>query len=222
MKSIGLLGGTFNPIHYGHLRPALEALEAYDLEKILLIPSSVPPHKAWAADPQDRLAMTELAAANRTEFEVSDVELKREGPSYTIDTIGHFKSGLPRDTRLYFLVGLDAFLEIDTWKHYKHLMEAVPFIVMARPGPKQAQMVKAVGSVLRERISDQYQLDQYQLESENRTYIHPEKPRVHVLKATLMDISATQIREQVKNGRSITFLLPEKVEEYINEKGLYK
>ncbi len=217
MKSIGLLGGTFNPIHYGHLRPALEALEAYDLEKILLIPSSVPPHKAWAADPQDRLAMTELAAANRTEFEVSDVELKREGPSYTIDTIGHFKSGLPRDTRLYFLVGLDAFLEIDTWKHYKHLMEAVPFIVMARPGPKQAQMVKAVGSVLRERISDQYRL-----ESENRTYIHPEKPQVHLLESTLMDISATQIRELVKMGRSTAFLLPRKVEEYIKQKGLYR
>ncbi|HSM73080.1 MAG TPA: nicotinate (nicotinamide) nucleotide adenylyltransferase, partial [Desulfobacterales bacterium] len=118
MNRIGLFGGTFNPIHLGHLRSAQEVLEAFDLQRILLIPSALPPHKEpeFLANAADRLAMIRQATLGHTGLSVSDVEITRPGPSYTIDTVRFFKRSLPADTRLFLVVGLDAFLEIDSWK----------------------------------------------------------------------------------------------------------
>ena len=140
MKRIGLFGGTFNPIHRGHLQVIQEVMEAFSLDQIKLIPAALPPHKesGGVADAQDRLQMIRLAVANYPALTqtvtVSDVELKRPGPSYTIDTVRYFMQVLSENSRLFFILGLDAFHEIDTWKSYLDLFELVPFIVMARPG----------------------------------------------------------------------------------------
>ena len=134
---IGLFGGTFNPIHYGHLRAALEVKEGFPLDECCFIPVAIPPHKTSGsmANSADRLEMLRLAISGREGFTVSDVELKRPGTSYSIDTVNQLKSNLGPDTELFLMLGLDAFLEIDTWKSYKALLHAIPFIVMARPNP---------------------------------------------------------------------------------------
>ena len=134
---IGLFGGTFNPIHYGHLRAAMEVCEGFDLENIYFIPSSLPPHKNIqdVASGADRLEMTRLALGGNPKFILSDVELKRPGLSYSIDTVKHFKRSLKTDVDLFLVMGVDAFLEIDTWKSFNHLFRMIPMIIMTRPLP---------------------------------------------------------------------------------------
>ena len=133
---IGLFGGTFNPVHEGHLRIALEVKAAFRLDKIHLIPSFLPPHKkpAGVASAEYRLEMIRLSLGDRTGLTVSEVELKRSGPSYTIDTVRNFLSARPDNMKLYLIMGLDAFLEIDSWKSHQDIFRLVPIIVMARPG----------------------------------------------------------------------------------------
>ncbi len=225
MKRIGLFGGTFNPIHRGHLQVIQEVKEAFELDQIKLIPAALPPHKEprGVADAQDRLQMIRLAVANypalMQSVVVSDVELKRPGPSYTIDTIRYFMQVLPENTGHYFILGLDAFHEIDTWKSYPELFELVPFIVMARPGVYRHDrdlMWKILEKYIKSRISDAYRF------SVSRScYVHAEKQPIFAFDATPVEISSTQIRESIKNRRSITSLVPEKVEDFIKTKGLY-
>ncbi len=218
---IGLFGGTFDPIHHGHLRAALEVKEGFALDKIYLIPAAIPPHKASGgiAGAKDRLEMIRLAVSGYSDFTVSDIELKRSGPSYTIDTVNHFKSILPEDTRLYLIVGLDAFLEIDTWKSYNDLFLLVSFIVMARPGAGYSSGItkwKTYEDYIKSRISHGYEFSVTQ-----SCYVHEEKQPVFIFDVSLLDISSTKIRELVKKGSSIKFLVPEKVEDFIKTKGLY-
>ncbi len=136
VKRIGIFGGTFNPIHMGHLRTVWEVHCGFGLDETILIPSAAPPHKPaeGVIDAGDRLEMVRLAISGYDEFTVSDVELKRPGPSYTIDTVRHFKSVYPEDADFHLIIGLDAILEIDTWKSYRDIFRLIPFIVMMR-GP---------------------------------------------------------------------------------------
>ncbi len=221
---IGLFGGTFNPIHFGHLRTVREVQEGFDLDEVYLIPSALPPHKApeSVADAQDRLEMTRLAVSDCTDIRVSDVELRRSGPSYTIDTVRHFKSVISPETELFFILGIDAFLEIDYWKSYEALFRLIPFIVMARPGARGTSPTylrtswKILEDHLNTRISQKYEF------SESRMgYIHPEKQPVHFFNVTLLDISATKIRGLIREGKTIQFLVPEQVEHFIKTKGLF-
>jgi len=159
---IGLFGGTFNPIHLGHIQVVHEVQEGFALERIILIPSALPPHKepGGVADARDRMEMIRLAIADYQNFTVSDVELKRSGPSYTIDTVRHFKAALPEDYALYLILGLDAFLEIDTWKSYTDLFLMVPFIVMARTDAGDSDTVlrwQTLEAYLKSRITEGYQ-----------------------------------------------------------------
>ncbi len=133
---IGLFGGTFNPVHFGHLRAALEVREGFGLKQVVLIPAAVPPHKerGGVAAAADRGAMLTLAVEGCSALAVSDVETRRPGPSYTIDTVRHFRCSLPADTEILLVVGLDAFLEIDSWKSFRELLGLVPVIVLSRPG----------------------------------------------------------------------------------------
>ncbi len=221
MKRIGLFGGTFNPIHLGHLRAALEVKEAFSLDKNYLIPSAIPPHKntTGLVKVADRLTMIQLAVSDYSDFAVSDIELKRSGPSYTVDTVNYFKSILPKDTQLYLIVGLDAFLEIDTWKSYIKLFEIIPMIVMARPNTKHsdtARQWQILEKFLKSRISAGYVFS-----TSRSGYVHDEKQPIFVHNVTLLDISSSTIRKLIKGGRSIKFLVPEKVENYIKTKGLY-
>lgn len=218
---IGLLGGTFNPVHLGHLRAAQEVKEAFDLDQIVLIPSAVPPHKnsEGVADAADRIEMLHLAIENQPDFVISDVEFKRQGPSYTIDTIRYFRSRLPETTEFYFILGEDAFLELETWKSYVELLKLVPFIVMARPGKwgeNHSKRWAILEAYLKSRISKEYKIS-----APNSCFVHPTMQPVYIIASTALDISSTQIRALVKNGKSIKYLVPDKVEEYIKSKGLY-
>ena len=221
MKHIGLFGGTFNPIHLGHVRVIREVKSGFDLDEILIIPTALPPHKKSekVVDAKDRLKMIRLAFLNEPDYVISDVELKRSGPSYTIDTVRYFTSRMPESTRLYLIMGLDAFLEIDTWKSYKELFLLIPFIVMFRTlGAKDPRTSgsESVGYYLRTRISKGYTFSASQ-----STYIHDNKQPVFVFDVSPVNISSTRIREYIKKGISIKHLVPEIIEDFIKTKGLY-
>ena len=225
LKRTGLFGGTFNPIHWGHLKTVQEVKNAFNLSQVLLIPAALPPHKASkaVANAEDRIHMIRLALAGDSElmeaFTVSDVELTRSGPSYTIDTVRHFKRILSNEIELYFIMGLDAFFEIDTWKSYRTLFRLVPFVVMIRPdgsGQDYGLMLKRLEDYLKERISDNYRYSESQA-----GYTHEENPTIFVCRVKPIDISSTQIRECIRKGLSITALVPENVEDFIKTKGLY-
>ncbi|UCE56223.1 MAG: nicotinate (nicotinamide) nucleotide adenylyltransferase [Desulfobacterales bacterium] len=218
---IGLFGGTFNPIHLGHLRATIEVKEGFNLDKIFLIPAALPPHKMPGSliNADDRLEMINMAISGLTGISVSDVELNRSGPSYTIDTVHHFKRSFSKDTQIYLIMGLDAFLEIDTWKSYEELLEQIAFIVIARPNqgyPDARLGWKILDDYLKANISEDYDF------SESRScYDLADSQPIHIFDVTALDISSSKIRELVNKGRSIEFLVPRRVVEFIKSKGLY-
>ena len=211
---LGLLGGTFNPIHIGHLRAAVEVREAFNLDKLLLIPSANPPHKSvdHVADAEDRLEMVRLAIKGVPSLEASDVELARPGPSYTIETLRYFQAKYGHGSDIHFIVGQDAFSEITTWKSYKALFSTAHFIVMTRPGSK----LSSIEHFIHTHISELYQYDP----ALNR-YTHPEWCTIFCIDITHIDVSASEIRDRIRHGRPIRFLVPDTVEAFIVEKGLY-
>lgn len=218
---IGLFGGTFNPIHFGHLRAALEVKEGFGLAQVLLIPAAVPPHKdrGALAAAADRLRMIELAAEGEPGIVASDVEIRRGGPSYTIDTVRHFRSELPAGAAIYLIAGLDAFLEIDTWKSFRELLALVPVIVISRPDASERSAGsdrEAVEGLFRSKISSRCTL------SEDPAGFSAEGVRgVTLFPVTALDVSSSRIRDLAAAGRSLRFLVPEKVRHYIQAKGLY-
>ena len=219
---LGLFGGTFNPIHMGHVRAALKVKKEFGLDKINFIPASIPPHKEMEGmlDASDRFQMTRLAVESYPGFSVSDIELKRSGPSYTIDTVFHFKSVLAEDTELYLMMGFDAFLEINTWKSYQDLFLLIPLIVVARTDPDGGLTNlnrKRVEEYLRFRISKGYHYSPSQA-----GYIHKNKQPVFIFDITPVNIASTKIRQLVKKGISIRHMVPDKVKDYIISKGLYR
>jgi len=218
---IGLFGGTFNPVHIGHLRAALEVKEGFELDEVILIPAALPPHKipGEVAEAADRLQMLNLALEESSHFQLSDVELKRAGPSYTIDTVEHFKQTLPDQSRIYLIMGMDAFLEIDTWKSYDELLVQIPFIVINRPksgcGFNDCGW-ESMENYLKSKISKDFVFS----ESQN-CYRAKNKQPIYVFTVTGLDISSTRVRDLIGAGRSIRYLVPQKVAEFINSKGLY-
>jgi len=212
---LGLFGGSFNPIHLGHLRAAVEVREAFNLDRLLLIPSAHPPHKERRdmAEAIDRLKMVDLAVQNVPFLEACNIELTRPAPSYTIDTLRYFHNHSDPRSAIYFVVGIDAFSEINTWKSYRELLATAHFIVMTRPGPR----VKNLQGFIHTNISSQYEY-----RPESNEYRHPQWYSIFCFDITHLDISATQIREKVRLGRSIRFLVPDAVEYFIMKKGLYK
>jgi nicotinate-nucleotide adenylyltransferase len=218
---IGLFGGTFNPIHYGHLRAAKEVCEGFDLENLYFIPSALPPHKdiQEVASVGDRLEMTRLAIAGNPEFILSDVELKRPGLSYTIDTVKHFKDSLNTDVDLFLVMGADAFFEIDTWKSFKQLFRMLPMIIMTRPLPDDRPRNLDWGNMtgfIQKKI-----FDAYQFSAKDSCYRHDRRHPVYRFNISMLDISGTKIRQLVRQDQSIRFLVPESVENYIYERGIY-
>ena len=217
----GLFGGTFNPIHLGHIQIALKVSRTFALDKILFIPSALPPHKApgEVVNVTDRLEMIRQALIPYPSFEISDVELKRPGPSYTIDTVRYFKRVINEDSTIFLLLGLDAFLDIDTWKSYADLFLLVPFIVIMRTCETVNGTVdgrKTIADYLAAKVSDDYQY------SVSRScFSHQEKQPIFVLNITPIDISSTEIRKLIHQGDSIKQMVPDVVEHFINRKGLY-
>jgi nicotinate-nucleotide adenylyltransferase len=218
---IGLFGGTFNPIHHGHLRAVLEVKEGFPLDECYLIPVAIPPHKTTddMASGDNRLEMIREAVSGHSGLSACDVELNRSGPSYTIDTVKYLKKSLPEDTLLFLILGIDAFLEIDTWNSYRELLQTIPFIVIARPDNEscnETEHWQTLKEFLKTKISADY------CYSESKAcFSHHQLQPVFNYSVTMLDISSSKIREMIRNGCSVRFLVPDKVEALINSKGLY-
>jgi nicotinate-nucleotide adenylyltransferase len=218
---IGLFGGTFNPVHIGHLRAALEVVEKFPLDECYLVPAAIPPHKAALdmVDANIRYDMIRRAVAGQAVFTVSEIELKRPGPSYTVDTVRLFRDTFSDTARLYLIVGLDAFLELDTWKSYRTLLKSVAFIVMSRPErglERSSERWQALNDFLCHGISEQYTGSEERL-----VFSHPQLMPIHVLDITMLDISSSKIRELIRNGYSVRYLLPAEVLDIVHSRGLY-
>ena len=220
-QRIGLFGGTFDPIHCGHLEVAEAARQHFGLDQICLVPAAHPPHKrAFTAIAADRIAMVRLAAAHRPGFSVSTVELERQGPSYSIDTILQMKSSSPPGTELAFLLGYDAFLELHTWRSYNSIVEEVPLILLARGRYCSRDVNRAIATL--ERYIDRYLPAGYRWDAAGACFVHPEARTIHFFDGPRLDISATEIRRLIGKGLSARALLPAAVADYIDRKGLYQ
>jgi nicotinate-nucleotide adenylyltransferase len=218
---IGLFGGTYNPIHFGHLRVATEVREAFDLDRIVLIPAARPPHKPSddLIPSADRLHMLHLAVDRDPDMEISEVELRRKGPSYTVDTLAHFQSGLDSNSRLFLIMGLDAVLEIDTWKSYRRLLASVPVIIISRPDPLYRSVTdgwQRLEHYLKTVVSPGYAFS-----DADQAFIAGGMAPIYILTVSALDISSTRIRKRVQSGLSIRYLVPDSVAGYIAAKGLY-
>ena len=218
---IGLFGGTFNPVHLGHLRAAVEVRQGFELDEIFLIPAALPPHKVpgEVAASADRLDMLNLALGADSGLKVSNVELNRSGPSYTIDTVQHFKQTLPAQSRLFLIMGLDAFLEIDTWKSYRKLLTQIPLIVINRLNAGD-RMSGVPWKVMDDYIAVKLSAD-YSYSASRSAYLASGQQPIYVFEVTALDISSTRIRRAISQDQSINFLVPPKVAEYIRTKGIY-
>ena len=195
---IGILGGTFDPIHYAHLATVEFIRGKYNLDKIIFIPSGNPPHKFWnITDKYDRYEMVVLATVKNENFVVSDMEIQKVGKTYTIDTLRELKKIYPT-CELYFITGADAICDIEAWKDVEENFKLATFIAATRPG---ISLLRAQDYI--EKLEKKY----------NAKIINVYVPS--------LDISSTYIRDQLNQGKSVRYLIPENVETYIKEKGLY-
>jgi nicotinate-nucleotide adenylyltransferase len=225
MERLGIFGGTFNPIHFGHLRVAVEVRELFSLDSILFIPSAQPPHKNLSniANPKDRHYMTQLAIQSYPFFQLSSIELEREGLSYTIDTIKSLQQQYTPNIQFFYMIGIDAFLAIHTWKNFQNLFNEIPFIVMSRPVNEDNNIacMSIANNSLIDYIHTTISKD-YAHNNENKCFNHPNKQPLYYCQVTSLDISASKIRRLVKMNQSIHFLLPDNVIHYMTHKQLYK
>ncbi|MBI1912605.1 MAG: nicotinate-nucleotide adenylyltransferase [Deltaproteobacteria bacterium] len=211
---IAVIGGTFNPIHYGHLRIAEEAREALGLDKVAFMPTYITPHKAdeTLSSPLTRLEMVKLAIKDNPCFVASDLEVKRGGRSYTIETVTELKDNLP-DTEISLIIGNDSFNDITSWYRYEELFRLVSFIVIPRPG----YPIKSPDEALPVELAKNFWYD-----SKTDSYRNSNGNTITYLDTTLLDISSSDIRKRVRAGRSIKYLVPDIIIEYIAKLGLYK
>ena len=215
MKKIGLFGGTFNPIHLGHLRAAEEICDAFALDRMIFIPSSYPPHKKKEGILASHLRaeMVRLAVSDNPRFSLSEAELDRPGKSYSVETIEYFRRELGTGTQLYFVVGLDAFLEINGWKEYASLFGLCHFVVMTRPGWEK--------KLSREHLPVEL-ADEFCYDTQKGGYAHTAGFLVYPAEITGLDISSTRIREFLGKGNSVRYLVPPAVEAFIQTNRLYQ
>ena len=207
--TLGVLGGTFDPIHLGHVAAAAAAQHALALDSILLLPSRIPPHRVdpVTASGDDRLTMAQLAAADRPGWSASRIELDREGPSYTYDTLLHLKQSA--EWQIFFIIGTDAFAEIATWSRYPAVLDLANFVVVSRPG--------ITLDSLRDRVPSAFPT----------TAIGPggrdvsAKTRVILVEANTPNVSSTDIRRRARAGEDLAGLVPDSVARYIRTHRLY-
>lgn len=197
MGKIGLFGGTFDPIHMGHIKLAECVLKEFGLDEIIFIPAGNPPHKSTTGmtDKKHRLKMVKIAIKDNDYFSVSDYEVNNESPNYSYITISHFKE-IYADHEIFFIVGGDSFRDFPDWKNYRTLISLCTFIVVSRPG-----------------IEDLEYFDKFSGDEK--------PPRVFFLKDFSCDISSTEIRDKLHKGDKIEGLVPHFVEQYINSNELY-
>lgn len=200
MKRKGIFGGTFDPIHNGHLHIAYEALYKLGLDKVIFIPSGNPPHKTdkIVTDAQLRFTLVKETIENEKKFQVSDYEIKKKNLSYTYETLNFFNSLQP-ETEWYFITGVDCLMEIDTWKNVHQILSQCKFVVFNRPG-----------------------YNKQDIESQKRKIEEKYDKKIIFLDIPILEISSTQIREKIKKGESVSYLIPEKVNYLLNKMELYR
>ncbi len=200
MDLFGILGGTFDPIHFGHLVLAEKAREAFRLQKVIFVPAAVPPHKIGevSTSAENRLKMTELAIAENPYFQVSAVELERDGPSYTVDTVRQLKHLYP-GMEPALILGFDSLLELHSWKDYQAILGEAKIITALRPGYP----------ILKDK-------------ADWPAFLHPYRERILFLEAPLLDISSTWLRVELMYEHSIRYLVPDRVREFIHLNHIYQ
>jgi nicotinate-nucleotide adenylyltransferase len=217
MSRIGILGGTFNPVHVGHLMVAEDVRGLFALNRVIFVSSSVPPHKdnKGILTPEHRHRMLSLAVEGNPHFGVSSVELDRGGKSYSVDTVAHFRGIYGPESSIYFIVGIDAFVELPTWHDVSKLFPLCKFIVVTRTGTNLTEsalsFLNDFGKIRVERVSRKETLD-----------LTEENIGVYLVESIRVDISSSDIRASVRAERSIRYLVPQKVEEYIHKKDLFR
>jgi nicotinate-nucleotide adenylyltransferase len=212
---IGIFGGTFNPIHLGHLRAAEEVREAERLDEVRFVPAALPPHKeaATLVTAAHRLRMVELAVAGVPGFRVSAVELERGGVSYSVDTLRVVRAEVGEAARIVFVVGYDAFRDFHTWKEHATIFSLCDVVVVSRPPSPPTLVREEIPLAARET---------FWYDSNSEVFRHPSGHVLKLQRITALDISAASIRTRVAAGRSIRFLVPVAVAEYIAHHRLYR
>ncbi|MGB3975793.1 MAG: nicotinate-nucleotide adenylyltransferase [bacterium] len=217
---IGVCGGTFDPIHMGHMIMGEEACDILGLQSILYIPAKIPPHKRGISitPAEHRLAMVKLAVQDNRKFCASDLELMREGPSYTVQTLEYLRDSNPCD-EFYFIMGQDAFLEIETWHRFQDVFDLCRLVIVTRPGSPEVA-VEHFGAIVRNLIvndsvllKDNWEAGRFLLQKAWRMCFLP-IPALHV--------SSSEIRRRIREGRSIQYMVPATVRDYIVDNNLYK
>ena len=198
---IGIMGGTFDPIHYGHLAAAEAARIEFGLCKVIFMPAGNPPHKQSQAisDAEHRYRMTALATSSNSGFEVSRLEVDKAGITYTFDTMKELRNIYGEAPAIYFITGADAVLELLTWYKLGELLTLCKFIAVTRPGFDICKLEQKIAE-----ITSKYDGE------------------IICLEVPLLEISSTDIRERIRSGKPVKYLLPEEVEAYIHKNGLYK
>jgi len=201
LSRIGIMGGTFDPIHYGHLAAAEAARVEFGLSKVIFIPAGSPPHKQSQkiSDAEHRYSMTALATSSNSGFEVSRLEVDKAGITYTFNTMKELRSIYGEAPAIYFITGADAVLELLTWYKIGELLTLCKFIAVTRPGFDIRKLEQKIAE-----ITSKYDGE------------------IICLEVPLLEISSTDIRERIRNGKPVKYLLPEEVEAYIHKNGLYK
>jgi nicotinate-nucleotide adenylyltransferase len=209
LKRIGILGGTLDPIHCGHMAAAVAARDAFDLSEVLVLPSRIPPHRTIqpVASPFHRFAMAALAVSGIPALYASDDELRLDGPSYTADTLDRQHARGMTASQIFFITGADAFADIATWKRYPEVLDLANFVVVSRPG----HQIEALASRL-PALADRM-----------RTSGTPSgpQPSIYLLQTPTPDVSSTVVRARLGRGEPITGLVPPLVETHILQHRLY-
>lgn len=199
MKKYGIFGGSFDPIHYGHLMICEYIKEEMGLDKVIFIPTGNPPHKDLGVSAEDRYEMVRIAISPNPDFEISDIETTRVNLSYTVDTIRELKK-IYKEEKLYFLIGLDSLFQLKTWKKIGDLSQEIEFVVALRPGYIDKEEINNEIDFLRENFGT----------------------KINLIKTPLYEISSTDLRDRIHEGKSLRYLIPKKVLDYIEESGFYK
>lgn len=216
MKPLGILGGTFDPVHVAHLRLAHEAWEGLDLAQVRLVPNAIPPHRAAPGTaPEHRLAMLHLAVAGHPGLAVDDRELRRPAPSYSIDTLASLRAETGPDRPLCLILGADAFVLLETWHRWQALFGQAHLVVAHRPGHPPESWPAQMGEPLRHELAMRATTDPADL---NRA----PAGRICTLPVTQLDVSATQLRSLLAAGRPPRYLIPDSVLDYIETHHLYR
>lgn len=211
---LGIFGGTFDPIHWGHLRSAEEVRETFQLDRVYFVPCRVPPHRQEApgASPAERLDMIRIAVGGNASFVASDLEMRRDGKSYSVDTVRHFVESMSRADSLYLILGYDAFDLFSSWKDWRSILEMCHVIVTSRPGVGEPLTLEEIPVAVRKAFCYHAVVN---------GFMNEVGKSILFTRLTGLAVSASQIRKLRREERSIRYLLPDSVHAYIESRGLY-